>query len=151
MKNLSLVKCRRIAKKWKKTGTEWSAEITTAKREFKEYKYNKIPILQHTTREQLAYTVRDKTENGKINLRARASMSYSVAIFKTFLCKFLSLLNCYVYASGVGWSRGLWSYMNAYECLRRLISKSSILEDVWSIGVLYVLDFQIFLINHLSI
>lgn len=43
-----------------KKATEWRAEITTAQREFKEYKYNKIPILQHTTREQLAYTVRDK-------------------------------------------------------------------------------------------
>lgn len=41
-----------------KKATEWRAEITTAQREFK--KYNRIPILQHTTREQLAYTVRDK-------------------------------------------------------------------------------------------
>lgn len=41
-----------------KKATEWRVQITTAQREFK--KYNRIPILQHTTREQLAYTVRDK-------------------------------------------------------------------------------------------
>lgn len=59
-----------------KKATKWRAEITTAQREFK--KYNRIPILQHTTREQLAYTVRDKgREPETINLRAgRASLSF---------------------------------------------------------------------------
>lgn len=75
--------------------TKWRAEITTSKtRIFKRNKYNKIPIMQHTTREQLAYTVRDKAGR-LIYVEERVCRIHSrIFFFKTVLCKFLSLLNC---------------------------------------------------------